>query len=193
MKKKCFYYTALHIFAGCCFVFATTLVNAQSFSDLQKAAKGQTVYFNAWGGDTKINSYISWAGKTLSDRHDITLIHVKLTDTASAVSRILAEKVAGRSSNGSIDLLWINGENFSTMKKAELLQNNGWAFELPSFVYVNPKKMPDTIFDFGIPTNGLESPWGRAQFVFGYNSKNVLVEPNSATILSPAVLKILPL
>ena len=92
-------------------------------TDLQKAAKGQTVYFNAWGGDAKINSYISWAGQILADRHDITLVHVKLTDTASAVSRILAEKAAGRENSGSIDLLWVNGENFAAMKRAGLLQD----------------------------------------------------------------------
>ena len=60
---------------------------------------------------------ISAGLKILSEKHDIKLVHVKLTDTA-AVSRILAEKGgAGRSSGGSIDLfLWVNGENFAAMK-----------------------------------------------------------------------------
>ena len=26
-------------------------------------AEGETVYFNAWGGDPKINAYISWAAE----------------------------------------------------------------------------------------------------------------------------------
>mgnify|MGYP007000341731 len=82
----------------------------------------------------------------------------------------LAEKIAGRTENGSVDLLWVNGENFSRMKESGLLREDGWAYNLPSFRYVNTKKMPDTISDFGIPTLGLESPWGRAQFVFGYDS-----------------------
>jgi putative thiamine transport system substrate-binding protein len=30
-------------------------------------ARGQTVYFNAWGGSENINSYIDWAGSTLKD------------------------------------------------------------------------------------------------------------------------------
>ena len=64
----------------------------RNFQKIKKAAKGQTVYFNAWGGDTKINRYIKWVKTTLSDRHDVTLVHVKLTNTADAVSRILAEK-----------------------------------------------------------------------------------------------------
>lgn len=149
----------------------------------KQASNSKKVSFHAWGGSSAINQYIQWVATKVNERHGIVLKHVKLTNTSHAVSRILAEKIAGKNEDGSVDLLWINGENFSTMKKAELLQNDGWAFELPSFVYVNPKKMPDTIFDFGIPTGGLESPWGRAQFVFGYNSKNVLVEPNSAVKL----------
>ena len=120
MQKKRFYHAARRIFTGLCLAFAVTSANADDFTDLQKAAKGQTVYFNAWGGDAKINSYISWAGQILADRHDITLVHVKLTDTASAVSRILAEKAAGRENGGSIDLLWVNGENFAAMKRAGL-------------------------------------------------------------------------
>ena len=65
---------------------------ADDFSDTEKRARGQTVYFNAWGGDSKINAYIDWAGQRLKADYDITLKHVKLTDTASAVSRILAGK-----------------------------------------------------------------------------------------------------
>jgi putative thiamine transport system substrate-binding protein len=128
-------------FQGLCLAFAVTMhadsANADDFTDLQKAAKGQTVYFNAWGGDAKINSYISWAGQILADRHDITLVHVKLTDTASAVSRILAEKAAGRENGGSIDLLWVNGENFAAMKRAGLLQDRSWVTSLPNWRYTD--------------------------------------------------------
>ena len=143
----------------------------------------QKVSFHAWGGSPSINQYIQWAAMRVYDRYGIDLKHVKLTNTSHAVSRILAEKIAGKAENGSIDLLWINGENFSLMKSAGLLQEKGWAFDLPSFIYVNPEKMPDTVIDFGIPTDGLESPWGRAQFVFGYNSKKIKEKPNSAVKL----------
>ncbi|MGB1924675.1 MAG: ABC transporter substrate-binding protein, partial [Candidatus Puniceispirillaceae bacterium] len=102
--------------------FHMQAAQATDFDSLKRLAKGQTVYFNAWGGDAKINSYISWAGDILQQRYEISLVHVKLTDTASAVSRLLAEKTAGRDTGGSIDLLWVNGENFATMKHASLLQ-----------------------------------------------------------------------
>ena len=49
MQKKRFYHAARRIFTGLCLAFAVTSANADSanaddFTDLQKAAKGQTVY-----------------------------------------------------------------------------------------------------------------------------------------------------
>ena len=72
-------------------------------------AKGQTVFFNAWGGSQNINDYINWAGSQLSERYGITVKHVKLDDTASAVATVVAEKTAGKDEGGRVDLIWING------------------------------------------------------------------------------------
>ena len=154
------------------------------FDSLKPAAKGQTVYFNAWGGDAKINSYISWAGDIVKKRYDITLVHVKLTDTASAVSRLLAEKTAGRDSEGTIDLLWVNGENFAAMKRADLLQSQPWVAHLPNWQLTDSVALPAIISDFAEPTDGKESPWGRAQLVFAYDSKKLPTPPRSATALA---------
>ena len=183
MQKIRFYIAARLIFIGLCLAFAVTSAKADDFANLQKAAKGQTVYFNAWGGDAKINSYISWAGRTLAKRHDIKLVHVKLTDTASAVSRILAEKAAGRQNGGSIDLLWVNGENFAAMKRAGLLQDRPWATSLPNWRYTDSEALPAILSDFAEPTNGKESPWGRAQLVFSYDSARLETPPKSAAAL----------
>ena len=195
MQKKRFYHAARRIFSGLCLTFAVTSANADDFTDLQKAAKGQTVYFNAWGGDAKINSYISWAGQILADRHDITLVHVKLTDTASAVSRILAEKAAGRENGGSIDLLWVNGENFAAMKRAGLLQNRSWVTSLPNWRYTDSKALPAILSDFAEPTNGKESPWGRAQLVFSYDGARLQTPPKQPRhwlIILPQIRVVLP-
>lgn len=143
----------------------------------------ETVYFNAWGGSPAINDYIRWAGDELKARHGITLVHVKLTDTAEAVGRILAEKAAGRNSGGSVDLIWINGENFASMKRNNLLQAEPWAMDLPSFRFTDPVALPAILNDFATPTDGLESPWGRAQLVFGYDSAELASPPRSAAAL----------
>ena len=64
-------------------------VYGNSWEDISKKAKGQTVYWNAWGGSEEINAYISWVGSRVKEDHGVTLKHVKLASTADAVSRCL--------------------------------------------------------------------------------------------------------
>src|SRR4051795_13496147 len=80
-------------------------------------AKGETVYFYAWGGEPRINDYIDWAGKTVLDRFGVRVIHVNVSDTAEAVSRVLGEKAASLTRGGAVDLVWVNGENFAALKR----------------------------------------------------------------------------
>jgi len=160
------------------------IAKAGDFEETLATARGQTVYFNAWGGDDKINDYIEWAGDELKSRHGITLVHVKLADTAAAVGRILAEKSAGRTSGGSVDLLWVNGENFAAMKRHGLLQAEAWAESLPSWRFTDAAALPAIRLDFAEPTDGRESPWGRAQLVFAYDSARTETPPRSAAALA---------
>ncbi len=141
-------------------------------------AEGQTVYFNAWGGDETINGYIDWVGSEVQTRFGVMLKHVKLADTAEAVARVLAEKTAGRDEGGSIDLIWINGENFASMKEQDLLFGP-FVSDLPNFAHVDVEGKPTTILDFTVPTDGLEAPWGMAQFVFFHDTDRVPEPPRS--------------
>lgn len=149
-----------------------------SWKETVAEAKGQTVYFNAWGGDETINGYIGWVGEEVQARFGIELKHVKLADTAEAVARVLAEKTAGRENGGSIDLIWINGENFASMKEQDLLFGP-FVEDLPSFAHVDVQGKPTTVLDFTVPTDGLEAPWGMAQFVFLYDTASVPEPPAS--------------
>ena len=79
----------------------------RSWSEITEAANGQTVYWNAWGGDERINAYIAWVGERVWDDYGIMVRHVKLADTADAVSRVLAERAADKTEGGSIDLIWV--------------------------------------------------------------------------------------
>ena len=110
--------------------------NPKDWEAVKTAARGQTVYFNAWGGSQNINDYISWAGNQLKVNYGVTVEHVKLDDTANAVATVVAEKTAGKDENGRIDLIWINGENFASMKRQGLLFSPGWADQLPNWKYV---------------------------------------------------------
>ncbi|MEC9344418.1 MAG: ABC transporter substrate-binding protein [Pseudomonadota bacterium] len=137
---------------------------------IEKAARGQTVYFNAWGGARNINEYIAWAGGEAERRFGVRVVHVKLDDTANAVARVVAEKAAGRDENGTIDLVWINGENFASMKRQGLLLSPGWADSLPNWRYVDWRTKPTILTDFTVPVDGMESPWGMAKLVFFHDT-----------------------
>ena len=133
-------------------------------------ARGETVYWNAWGGSENINAYIEWAGAELSERYGVKVVHVKLEDTASAVATVVAEKAAGKNDAGTVDLIWINGENFASMKRQGLLFSPGWAEQLPNWRYVDIENKPTIRTDFTVQVEGLESPWGMAKLVFFYDS-----------------------
>ncbi len=153
-----------------------------SWEGVLAEAEGQTVYFNAWGGDETINDYIAWVGGQVEERYGVTLQHVKLADTGEAVARVLAEKTAGRTAGGTIDLIWINGENFASMKDLDLLFGP-FVEDLPNFAHVDVEGKPTTLVDFTVPTDGLEAPWGMAQFVFLHDSERVPAPPRSIDAL----------
>ncbi|MGF1554179.1 MAG: ABC transporter substrate-binding protein [Paracoccaceae bacterium] len=145
-------------------------------------AEGQTVYWHAWAGDPNVNAYIDWAAGAVEDRFGVGVEHVKLADTAEAVSRVLAEKTAGRDEDGAVDLIWINGENFAAMKEAGLLFGP-WAEALPNWDYVDVEGKPTVVSDFTVPTEGLEAPWGMAQIVFYHDTAETPEPPRSVPAL----------
>jgi putative thiamine transport system substrate-binding protein len=172
----------LRALAMLCAVALSQPGHAASWDDTVAAARGQTVYWHAWGGDPQINAYIAWVGEQVEARHGIDLVHVKLTDTAEAVARVVAEKAAGRTAGGAVDLIWINGENFASMKAQDLLFGP-FVAQLPNFRYVDTLGKPTTLLDFTVPTDGLEAPWGMAQFVFFHDAAAVADPPRSIPAL----------
>ena len=147
------------------------------------AARGQTVHFNAWAGSEQINAYIQWVAGELQQRHGVKLRHVKISDAADVVKRVRAEKAAGRvAAEGTVDLIWINGENFAAMKREGLL-GPPFAPSLPNFRYVDTVGKPTTLEDFSVPTDGLESPWGMAQLTFFADSRRLPQPPQNTVEL----------
>jgi putative thiamine transport system substrate-binding protein len=145
---------------------------------VQAAARGQTVYFNAWAGSERVNAYLQWAAGEVASRFGIKLEHVKLGDTAELVKRVRAEKQAGRDKDGSADMVWINGENFLAMKREGLLFGP-FAESLPNFRLVDTAGKPTTRIDFSEPVEGYEAAWGMAQFTFYGDAKKVAQPPAS--------------
>ncbi|MFH0260635.1 ABC transporter substrate-binding protein [Vibrio barjaei] len=139
-------------------------------------ANGQTVYFHAWGGSQEINRYLQWTGKELKDQYGVNFNHVKVTDIAETGSRLLAEKAAGKNEGGSVDMVWINGENFKSMKDNALLYGP-FVSNLPNWQYVDKSLPVDS--DFSEPTEGLEAPWGVGQLVYIHDTQTLNNPPTS--------------
>jgi len=167
--------TSIGISAGSTYASST-------WDDTLNEAKGQTVYFNAWGGGEAINQYIEWAGEQTEEQFGVKVEHVKIKDAATVVARILAEKTVGNAAEGSVDLIWVNGENFRTLKNNDLLQPS-WTQNLPNYALVDTENKPSTTVDFGEPVDNLEAPWGMAQLVFMADSAVTKTTPNSMTEL----------
>lgn len=149
---------------------------------VEAEARGQEVFFNAWGGDPRRNAYIDWAAREMLDRYGVIVSQVKLADTGEAVARVVAERAAGRDEGGSVDLIWINGPNFAAMKRQDLLFGP-WAESLPNWRYVDVAGKPTVRSDFTIPTEGFESPWGMAQIVFYHDTARLPDPPRGMAAL----------
>lgn len=155
----------------------------QAWDDIVRAARGQTVDWYMWGGSPAVNTYINgFLQKELKSRYDITLRQVPVNDIGEVISKLIIEKQAGKDSGGSVDLMWINGENFRTCKQAQLLYGP-FAEKLPNQQYVDWSN-PTVSSDFGTPVEGMESPWGSAQMVMIYDTVRTPQPPKTiATLL----------
>ena len=139
------------------------------WTEVLAKARGQTVYWNAWAGDEKTNDFIAWVGAQTRARHGVTVQHVRLKDTAEAVTKVVAEKAAGRLQGGGVDLIWINGPNFLAMKDQGLLYGPVLP-ALPNAGLVDTTNKRSNVVDFTTPVDGMAVPWRLAQLVFVHDS-----------------------
>lgn len=150
-------------------------LTAMRWDQIVEEARGGTVNWFMWGGADNINAYVSdYVAGVLKRDHDITLNRVPITDAAEIVNLILTEKEAGVTDTGSVDLIWINGENFRSMKQGDLAFC-GYTDILPNNALVNWDN-PAIANDFGVPVDGCEVPWNTVQFAFAHDSAT-LPEP----------------
>ncbi|MFY8145043.1 MAG: ABC transporter substrate-binding protein, partial [Rhodobacter sp.] len=131
------------VFAACTALPAAAQPDPYDWAAVLQEARGQTVYWHAWGGDPRINDFISWVGEEALARHGVSLTQVKLASTADAVARVVSEKQAGQDQGGAVDLIWINGENFAAMKGKGLLFGP-FAEQLPNWPLVDVAGKPAT-------------------------------------------------
>ncbi len=146
------------------------------WDDILLEAEGQTVDLWMYGGDQRGNAYVDDVLAPAAADLGVTLRRVPVADTKDAMRRLLAERAAG-ADDGSVDLVWVNGDNFATGQEAGAWLC-GWADDLPSMQYVADDD-PLVTEDFGVAVEGCEAPWHKAQFTFAYDSERVTDPPTT--------------
>lgn len=139
-----------------------------TWDEIVAEARGQTVYWYMWGGNDAANRYVTgYLADRMRDEYGVTLNQVPVTGPQTFMNAILGEQAAGRHTNGSVDVMWINGANFYKMKNADALFGP-YTSMLPNIQYVNWDD-PSLYMDYGFPTDDYESPWGTTQVVIAYD------------------------
>lgn len=136
----------------------------QDFDNILEEAKGSTVSFYGWGGDGDRNKWLDQTvAPILKEKYDINLKVVGM-DIDNILSKLSGEKQAGLK-EGTIDLIWINRENFYSAKENDLLFGP-FSEQLPNFKkYIDDEDL-EIKYDFGFPVEGYEAPYNKAQMVF---------------------------
>ena len=147
-----------------------------TWEEVVALAQGTTVNWAMWGGSDQVNAYAdTWVANQLQTKYGITLNRIPLNDTVEAVNKVIGEVQAGVTEAGSIDLIWINGENFRTLKQGDLLFGP-FTDKLPAMAYYDTSN-PSVLNDFGLPIDGYEAPYTGAFYIMAMDQARVETPP----------------
>lgn len=144
------------------------VVDPADWPGVLAAARGTILDWYMYTGDQAVNAVVDGYVTDRLAENGIALNVVPVADTADAVNKALTERQAGRTADGTVDAIWINGENFATGKQAGLWYC-GYPALLPNARYVDLAD-PAVATDFGVPVDGCEAAWQRANSALVYDS-----------------------
>lgn len=141
------------------------------------SSKEEVVTFYGWGGDPRVNAWIDQELAPYAKEN----YQIKVERVPMNIDEILTKLANEKASNtsGSIDVIWINGENFYYAKQQDLLYGPFLDGVENANKYLDMTGPAATV-DFGYPTEGYEAPWGQAQFVFMGNQVLLTELPKNA-------------
>lgn len=143
-----------------------------------------TVTIYGWGGDPRVNEWIdNELAPYALDNYDIKVLRVPM-NIDEILMKLTNEKT--NSETGSIDVIWINGENFYYAKQYDLL-HGPFLDSLENAKKYIDLDGPAATVDFGYATEGYEAPWGKAQFVFVHDKDKLVQPPKNASELKEFV------
>ena len=155
--------------------FRTAFLDGQlPWESVSTAARSEgAIDFYYWGGDDRLNVWLERTVAPDLEKLGVTLRPHRITATSDVVDLVLTEARAGKGlGQGSVDAIWVNGENFYTLAQQDLLFGS-FAQKLPNAAWFdwdeNSAWGSLNLYDFGYPTQGREMPWSGEQYVCAVN------------------------
>tara|TARA_R110002051_G_scaffold136488_6_gene209166 strand:- start:11163 stop:12470 length:1308 start_codon:yes stop_codon:yes gene_type:complete len=149
-----------------------------TWADVEERAKVEgTVNLYYWGGSDPINIWMDQVVAADLAELGVMLNPVRITGTKDAIDLVLAEKGSGKGlGEGSVDAIWLNGENFATLKRQDALFG-AFADKMPNSQFIewdaeDPRSLLN-LRDFGVETGAAEAPWSGEQYVCAVNTARV--------------------
>lgn len=160
---------------------------SKSYKEIEKGAKGSTVNFYGWGGNEVLNKWFdSYIIPNMKEKYDINVKRVGM-DIDTIMNQLMSEKQV-KSDKGSIDVFWVNGENFKTAKDNKLLFGP-FSNKIVNYDKYVDKNSEDITTDFGTSVDNMESPWGKASFTVLKNSDKVKTNIVDTNTLKEAIMQ----
>lgn len=165
---------------------ADFLAGSLSWDDVLAQAKTEgEIQFYYWGGDDNLNVWIDSVVAPALTEQGVRLVANRIAGTKDAVDLVIAEANSGRGiGDGSVDAIWLNGENFYTLSRQNLLFGS-FAQSLPNSVNfewdANDPRSLLNLRDFGVVTNSQEIPWSGEQYVCAANRAVLPVDQTPST------------
>ncbi len=133
----------------------------------QAQIEGEVVW-SYWGGSEELNFWADTAVTPELAELGVNLTSLRVPDTRDAVELVIGDAAAGRGLGaGTVDLIWINGENFFTLDQQSLLFGPFTA-ELPNadsfYLDSSDPRARINLNDNGYPTQLQEVPWAKFQY-----------------------------
>lgn len=151
------------------------------FSSQHQRHPSNEVTFYGWGGDDQLNAWLdTQVAPLMREKHGITLTRVPM-EMDQILAKLTAEQQAEKA-EGTIDIIWINGENFASAKEKGLLYGP-FADRIDSLQQYFSPTDSDVEFDFGVPTQGYEVPFGKSQLILVHDRAKTKQPPQTAAQL----------
>lgn len=152
-------------------------IDFEDWNAVLQAAKGSTVSWYGYGGSEPRNTWIETVlAPALKEKYDVALELVGM-DINDILTKLSGEMQAGVE-KGSIDFIWINGENFYSTKENGYLWGPFTQY-LPNFNAYIDQDSPEVLFDFGAAVEGFEAPYSKMQLQMWVDSARITVTPKN--------------